>query len=43
MTKTQERIMIYLAGRVDARSREITEELKIDQSTLTRLLPDLYY
>jgi DNA-binding MarR family transcriptional regulator len=42
MTPTQQRIMIFLASVVDARSREITAALQIDPSTLTRVLPELY-
>jgi DNA-binding MarR family transcriptional regulator len=42
MTPVQQRIMIFLASLVDARSRQITAALQIDPSTLTRVLPELY-
>ena len=42
LSKTQERILIFLADRVDARSRDITEALDIALVTFQRSIPDLY-
>jgi DNA-binding MarR family transcriptional regulator len=42
MTQNQQRIMIFLSQRVDARSSDITNGLDMGLSTLQACLPDLY-